>query len=102
MPGGPYDGGSFSEQLALLFRDFLRVDRRAADEYAAVKRALAERHRDDRRAYTGAKAPTNGRSGPGGSQDPATREALGRRRGEVGPAPFAVPHGAPLSGPDVG
>lgn len=33
--------GTFSEQFALLFRDYLRVHREAADEYAAVKRELA-------------------------------------------------------------
>jgi GrpB-like predicted nucleotidyltransferase (UPF0157 family) len=49
--------GSFSEQFALLFRDFLRVNRQAAGAYAAVKRDLARRHGDDRQAYTDAKAP---------------------------------------------
>ncbi len=49
--------GSFSEQFALLFRDFLRVDQEAAGDYARVKRALAERYRHDGQAYTDAKAP---------------------------------------------
>jgi GrpB-like predicted nucleotidyltransferase (UPF0157 family) len=49
--------GSFSEQFALLFRDFLRVDQGAASEYVAVKRALAQQHRHDGQAYTDAKAP---------------------------------------------
>lgn len=49
--------GSFSEQFALLFRDFLRVDQRAASGYVAVKRTLARRHHDDGQAYTDAKAP---------------------------------------------
>jgi GrpB-like predicted nucleotidyltransferase (UPF0157 family) len=49
--------GSFSEQWALLFRDYLRAYPDAAAEYAAVKRPLALRYRDDRRAYTDAKVP---------------------------------------------
>jgi GrpB-like predicted nucleotidyltransferase (UPF0157 family) len=49
--------GSFSEQFALLFRDFLRVDDATAAEYAALKRVLAVRHRDDRHGYTDAKGP---------------------------------------------
>jgi GrpB-like predicted nucleotidyltransferase (UPF0157 family) len=40
----------------LRFRDRLRVDPVLAQEYATLKRALAERHRDDREAYTEAKA----------------------------------------------
>jgi GrpB-like predicted nucleotidyltransferase (UPF0157 family) len=48
--------GSFSEQFALLFRDFLRVDQRAAGDYVRVKRALAMQHRHDGQAYTDAKA----------------------------------------------
>jgi len=50
-------GGSFSEQFALLFRDFLRGDSQAREEYEAVKRNLAERYRMDRSGYTNAKAP---------------------------------------------
>jgi GrpB-like predicted nucleotidyltransferase (UPF0157 family) len=49
--------GSFSEQWALLFRDYLRAHPDAAAEYAAVKRRLALRFRDDRRGYTDAKGP---------------------------------------------
>jgi GrpB-like predicted nucleotidyltransferase (UPF0157 family) len=49
--------GSFSEQWALLFRDYLRAHRDAAVEYEAVKRRLAIRFRDDRHAYTDAKGP---------------------------------------------
>jgi GrpB-like predicted nucleotidyltransferase (UPF0157 family) len=49
--------GSFSEQWALLFRDYLRADREAATEYETVKRRLAIRFRDDRHAYTDAKVP---------------------------------------------
>ncbi|WP_051570762.1 GrpB family protein [Cryptosporangium arvum] len=48
--------GSFSEQFSLLFRDFLRVDRRAAADYVSVKRDLARRHPHDGQAYTDAKA----------------------------------------------
>jgi GrpB-like predicted nucleotidyltransferase (UPF0157 family) len=49
--------GSFSEQLPLLFRDYLRAHRADAEEYAALKRRLAELHRGDRQAYTDAKVP---------------------------------------------
>ena len=41
----------------LAFRDALRGDAALRDEYAALKRALALQHRDDREAYTDAKAP---------------------------------------------
>jgi GrpB-like predicted nucleotidyltransferase (UPF0157 family) len=41
----------------LLFRDYLRKHPEAATEYAALKRTLADRHRNDRPAYTEAKAP---------------------------------------------
>jgi GrpB-like predicted nucleotidyltransferase (UPF0157 family) len=49
--------GSFSEQWALLFRDYLRTHPDAAAEYATLKRRLALRFRDDRHAYTQAKRP---------------------------------------------
>jgi GrpB-like predicted nucleotidyltransferase (UPF0157 family) len=49
--------GSFSEQWALLFRDYLRAHREVAVEYAAVKTRLAIQFRDDRHAYTEAKGP---------------------------------------------
>jgi GrpB-like predicted nucleotidyltransferase (UPF0157 family) len=49
--------GSFSEQWALLFRDYLRAHAEVAAEYAAVKQGLALRFRDDRRAYVDAKGP---------------------------------------------
>ena len=49
--------GSFSEQFALLFRDYLREHPAAAAGYAAAKRDLAARHRHDRAAYTDAKGP---------------------------------------------
>ena len=40
----------------LRFRDRLRADLVLAGEYVALKRALAERYRDDREAYTEAKS----------------------------------------------
>lgn len=40
----------------LRFRDRLRADNALAEEYARLKRELAERYRDDREAYTDAKA----------------------------------------------
>lgn len=49
--------GSFSEQLALLFRDFLRAHPEWAQRYAELKLALAEQHTDDRHRYTEAKRP---------------------------------------------
>jgi GrpB-like predicted nucleotidyltransferase (UPF0157 family) len=47
--------GSFSPQVPLLFRDFLRARREAAAGYEAVKRRLAARYPNNRRAYTDAK-----------------------------------------------
>ena len=41
----------------LRFRDRLRTDALARDRYAALKRELAAAHRDDKAAYTLAKAP---------------------------------------------
>ena len=49
--------GSFSEQLALLFRDFLRAHPDEAARYGNLKREIAARHRSDRQAYTAAKEP---------------------------------------------
>ena len=49
--------GSFDEQLNLLFRDYLRRHPEARDEYAKVKRDLAERFRQDREGYVRAKEP---------------------------------------------
>lgn len=40
----------------LAFRDWLRSHPETADEYATLKRKLAERFRHDREGYTGAKA----------------------------------------------
>ena len=47
-----------SEELRrhLEFRDYLRAHEEAARQYEALKRDLAERYRDDREAYTDAKA----------------------------------------------
>jgi GrpB-like predicted nucleotidyltransferase (UPF0157 family) len=47
--------GSWHEQWALLFRDYLRTHPGVAADYEAVKRALAQRYREDRHAYTDAK-----------------------------------------------
>jgi GrpB-like predicted nucleotidyltransferase (UPF0157 family) len=41
----------------LHFRDLLREDQGLADQYVALKRTLAARFREDREAYTEAKAP---------------------------------------------
>lgn len=47
--------GSRRYREELCFRDRLRADPELAAEYATLKRHLAERHRDDREAYTEAK-----------------------------------------------
>jgi GrpB-like predicted nucleotidyltransferase (UPF0157 family) len=49
--------GSFSEQFALLFRDYLRAHPTQAAEYACVKHRLAPLLLTDRHAYVEAKAP---------------------------------------------
>lgn len=49
--------GNWSEQFALLFRDYLRSRPDLADRYAALKRELAARYQNDRSAYTDAKTP---------------------------------------------
>jgi GrpB-like predicted nucleotidyltransferase (UPF0157 family) len=49
----PVGSRRYEEELA--FRDYLRSDTGAANEYADLKRSLARRFRDDRDAYTEAK-----------------------------------------------
>jgi GrpB-like predicted nucleotidyltransferase (UPF0157 family) len=49
--------GSFSEQLALLFRDFMRNHPDWAWRYAELKLGLARQYADDRARYTDAKRP---------------------------------------------
>lgn len=51
--------GSFSEQFALLFREFLRAHPNRCSEYAALKRALAQRFStpEQRQNYVEAKVP---------------------------------------------
>ena len=49
--------GSFSEQFALLFRDFLRADAGTAAQYEALKRRLAAQFGSDGHGYTDAKGP---------------------------------------------
>ncbi len=48
--------GSWSEQFALLFRDYLREHEAEAAWYSGVKMRLAEQFGDDREDYTNAKA----------------------------------------------
>ena len=50
----PADSKRYRDELA--FRDLLRADARLAEEYAAVKDALASRFEHDREAYTEAKS----------------------------------------------
>jgi GrpB-like predicted nucleotidyltransferase (UPF0157 family) len=45
----PAGSQRFRDEIA--FRDRLRADPQVASSYAALKRELAERHRDDRKAY---------------------------------------------------
>jgi GrpB-like predicted nucleotidyltransferase (UPF0157 family) len=48
--------GSWAEQFALLFRDYLRVHPDDAERYERLKRRLADKYRYERQAYTDAKA----------------------------------------------
>ena len=50
-------GGSFGEQFALLFRDYVRVHSDTADAYASLKRSVAHLLLTDRSAYVEAKSP---------------------------------------------
>jgi GrpB-like predicted nucleotidyltransferase (UPF0157 family) len=49
--------GSWQQQLALLFRDYLRLHPDCRDEYAQVKIDLARRFRTDRVEYVDGKGP---------------------------------------------
>jgi GrpB-like predicted nucleotidyltransferase (UPF0157 family) len=49
--------GSWAEQLALLFRDYMRTHEEDAKRYAELKYRLADKYRDDRYSYTNAKGP---------------------------------------------
>jgi GrpB-like predicted nucleotidyltransferase (UPF0157 family) len=51
--------GSFGEQFALLFRDYLRVNHEVAAQYGELKLELARRYPrvEDRATYTEAKSP---------------------------------------------
>ncbi len=49
--------GSWNEQFALLFRDYLRVSPKECARYERSKRELAQEFREDRAAYVEAKGP---------------------------------------------
>lgn len=49
--------GSWAEQFALLFRDYMRAHGEDAQRYAELKCRLAEQYGEDRHGYTEAKAP---------------------------------------------
>lgn len=49
--------GSWSEQFALLFRDYLREHPAVARQYATLKWRLAQQYREQREQYVDAKAP---------------------------------------------
>lgn len=51
----PHRSALWNDRLA--FRDYLRTHAHVAAEYAALKHALATKHRDDREAYTDSKGP---------------------------------------------
>lgn len=51
----PAQSATFGQRLA--FRDALRADADLAARYVCLKQDLAERHPDDREAYTEAKRP---------------------------------------------
>ncbi|RAP76864.1 GrpB family protein [Paenibacillus montanisoli] len=51
------EAGSFGEQFALLFRDYLRWNRTDADYYAGVKTRLMEQCKHDRQRYVDEKEP---------------------------------------------
>jgi GrpB-like predicted nucleotidyltransferase (UPF0157 family) len=48
--------GSWSEQFALLFRDYMRTHPEDVQRYAELKARLAEAYQDDRHGYTDAKS----------------------------------------------
>ncbi|MGH2634426.1 MAG: GrpB family protein, partial [Tepidiformaceae bacterium] len=68
------EAGSAAAREHIAFRDYLRGHPETAAEYAALKHGLAGRHRDDRPAYTEAKAEFIVR----------VLQAAGREAGEVG------------------
>jgi len=49
--------GSLSQQLALVFRDYLRQHPDDATRYATLKRHLMQQYRQERQLYTEAKSP---------------------------------------------
>jgi GrpB-like predicted nucleotidyltransferase (UPF0157 family) len=49
--------GSWAEQFALLFRDYMRAHPEEAQAYAELKERLAAAYRHDRQGYTEAKGP---------------------------------------------
>jgi GrpB-like predicted nucleotidyltransferase (UPF0157 family) len=49
--------GSWSQQMVLLFRDYLRAHPEACDIYAQDKRRLIELYKDDRSKYVEGKTP---------------------------------------------
>jgi GrpB-like predicted nucleotidyltransferase (UPF0157 family) len=49
--------GSWAEQFALLFRDYLRAHPAEAARYAELKYRLAAQYTHDREGYTEAKSP---------------------------------------------
>ena len=77
-------GSQTSPAVALLFRDYLPAHAEVAAEYAMVKRGLALRCRDDRRAYVDAKVPFLWRSSARQTSGPKPRDGY--------PAPATPEH----------
>ena len=65
--------GSFSQQIPLLLRDYLRSHVHAAAEFAIVKRRLAGQFPFDGAGYTDAKALTSGSSSAGRTSGPSCK-----------------------------
>jgi GrpB-like predicted nucleotidyltransferase (UPF0157 family) len=71
----PYASNLWAERL--VFRDQLREVPLLAEEYATLKRDLAQRYRNDREAYTDAKTPFIKKVVQGAAQQP--HAAIGSR-----------------------
>ena len=70
------EAGHPHAKALLAFRDALRADAGLRDEYASLKERLAREHRDNRNAYTNAKAAFVERTLQQAGIDPPPRELL--------------------------
>lgn len=79
--------GSWSEQFALLFRDYMRGHPDDVARYVALKRELAARHGEDREAYTDAKTPLIWevmRKADAWAQETGWHSGMGSQSGDAG------------------